>query len=322
MNNLRKEQIVKQLENHGLKNLKQLSDDELVTLFKQTTINWTNKITSINHKEKIIKNEDSTLLISTIQNINNINDIYKAVNNLIDQYTYSDIKEAIINNLKSSIFDTAITILDIKHTQYLENIVEKIENKIKIMPIEEMYFFTNFIESNRDNIEFLKSILKMLSNDKILNSIKYITNAKKYIITNFMPQDLESNYKQYYNNSKEKQDLIKKLKDMNASYTRKQLDNMTRNDLVDIIKSIKQRELDEKKDKEDFEKYSFLLKQALYKDDNDTFNALIIQILEDVSVDCLAQIRGYFKTQDPLFENKFKKAQIEWQELKINNRYK
>ena len=131
-----------------------------------------------------------------------------------------------------------------------------------------------------------------------------------------MPDDLEIEYKHFFAHSQDKQDLIARLKRISNAYSKKQLDDMTKEDLIDILTSIKQKEIDEKKDKEDYEKYLALFKKALYEDDNTTFNTLVMKVLEDVSIDCLNSLKSVLKNEDPLFDSKFQAAQKEWHKFK------
>lgn len=310
--------LIKQLEKYNKSNLKSLNDDELEELFKQTTLEWTKNFIAYNSEDsRIIKTINLDELEQNVnKEISNTNNLYDAFYTLLQKYPYDSIRDIIINNTSDSILEKSLFMLEVKYREYQEILLESIENRINLMPKEEAVSFIDFIETKRDDIELLKDILSQLQDTKTAISIDRITNAKKYIISNFLPQDLETNYKRFFTRSKDKQELIKRLREISNAYSKKQLDDMTKEDLIDILTSIKQKEVDEKKDKEDFEKYTNLFKKALYEDNNDAFNALVIQVVEDVSSECLYNIKVALKGEDPLFDSKFLAAQKEWNKFK------
>ncbi|RAX53195.1 hypothetical protein CCY99_06280 [Helicobacter sp. 16-1353] len=317
MNAERRDTIIKQLEQHNKTNIKSLNDDELEKLFKQTMAEWTRGFIAYNSKEKHIKNINLDEMEQDIKKeISNTENLYNVFYTLLQKYPYDSIRDIVINNISDNIIEKSLFMLEIKYREYQEILLDSIENRINFMPKEEAISFIDFIETKRDETGLLKDILSQLQDTKIALSIDRITNTKKYIISHFLPQDLESNYKRFFTSSKDKQELIARLREISNAYSKKELDDMTKEDLMDILTSIRQKEVDEKKDKEDFEKYINLFKKALYEDNNDVFNALVVQVIEDVSSECLYNLKVYLRNEDPLFENKFQAAQKEWNKFK------
>lgn len=313
----KRSRLISQLKNHGFSNIDKLNNEQLEAEFKKASIEWSKKFADYNLD---IKQTKITLDMadSTIKaKLKESQDFYSIFNALLVEYPFNVIYEVIVNTLEASQVQKALLILEIKYRQYQENIIERIKQKSNFMPKEEIASFMLFIENNRDEVELLKDILSQLNNDKIARNISQITNIKKYILSEFMPNDMEKNYKQFFNNSKDKQDLIARLRKISNAYSKKQLDDMTKEDLMDILNSIRQKELDDKKDKDDFEKYLAAFKLALYEDNTSNFDALVIQVLEDVSKDCLANLKAHLKNEDQLFESKFSMAQKEWNKIKM-----
>lgn len=313
----KRSRLINQLKNHGFSNLERLTNEQLEEEFKKASIEWSRNFVNYNLD---IKQSTATLELAPSAiavKLKETQDFYSAFNALLVEYPYQIISETIINTLQSALVQKALLILEIKYRQYQEIIIEQIKRKITFMPQEEIASFMLFIENNRDEVELLKDILSQLNNDKIAKNISQITNIKKYILSEFIPSDMEKNYKQFFNNSKDKQDLIARLRKISKAYSKKQLDDMTKEDLMDILNSIRQKELDDKKDKEDFEKYFAAFKLALYEDNTSNFDALVIQVLEDVSKDCLANLKAHLREEDNLFESKFSMAQKEWNKIKM-----
>lgn len=320
MTNEEREKLIKQLQNHGENNTKSLNNNELIELFKKTTMEWTKKFIKF-YMEDFSNNNQINFNLEEVEQemkdeILKSNDLYNSFYILLQKYPVEQIKDSIINNVQEVMIEKSLFILEIKYREYQEILIEIIENKLNLMPKEEAASFMNFIDAKRDDIRLLKNIANQLQNDKIAENINRITNTKKYIISNFLPKDLETNYKQFYRNSTDRQNLVLKLKKISNAYSKKQLDGMTKEDLMDILTSIKQKEYDEKKDKKDFDKYIELFKKALYEDDASTFHALVIQVIEDVNPECLNNIKKTLKERDALFESKFLSAQREWNKFK------
>lgn len=309
--------LLKQLENYDKKNLSHLSEEELKNIFneinKERVLNFVaynsgiknTKVANINEVEQKIKSE-----------IANSQNFYDTFYQLLQKHTFNSIYDIALNVVDSKLVEKILFILEIKYREYQEILLEEIASRMELMPAEEAAGFISFIEQKREDVEFLKNILLELKDSEIGTNINKITNIKKYIISNFMPEDLEDEYKDFFAHSDDKKELILRLKNISNAYSKKQLNDMTKEDLIDILASIKQKEIEEKKDKEDYDKYLALFKKALYEDDTFGFNAIVMQVLEDISQDCLKNLKLTLKNEDPLFESKFQSAQKEWQKFK------
>ncbi len=312
-----KELLLKQLENHGKKNLSHLDKNELQNMFDEINKEWISSVVAYSsgaRDAKIINVDDIEQSIK--EEVLHSKNLYDTFYHLLQKYSFDIIYDVVLNSVDSKVVEKTLFILDIKYREYQEILLEDIIKRMQLMPNEEAAGFIDFVENNREDVEFLKDILLQLQDSKIGSNINKITNIKKYIISNFMPDDLEIEYKHFFAHSQDKQDLIARLKRISNAYSKKQLDDMTKEDLIDILTSIKQKEIDEKKDKEDYEKYLALFKKALYEDDNTTFNTLVMKVLEDVSIDCLNSLKSVLKNEDPLFDSKFQAAQKEWHKFK------
>lgn len=314
----RRERLIEQLKNYGLSNIERLSDEQLLAEFRKAIIEWSENFVRYNLGTKEAKTPMEWVDSAILEKIKMADDFYEIFNDLLIKYPHSVIYEALLSALNAQKTQKALLILEIKYRQYQESLIEQIAQKITFMPEEERASFMLFIEKNRDEVELLKDILSQLKDDKISREIGQISNIKKYILSEFMAEDLEKNYKQFFNNSQDKQDLIARLRKISNAYSKQQLDDMTKEDLMDILTSIRQKELQDKKDREDFAKYVEAFKSALYEDNTSNFDALVIQVLEDVSKDCLANLRAKLRAEDALFESKFAMAQKEWNRIKAH----
>lgn len=317
-----RKRLILQLKNHGVTDADKLSSDELQVKFRDITRNWSKKFVNFNLGIKQEKSdEDIEIADGAIKKkIKESDDFYATFSELLWQYSYATIHEVVANALPAHTIEKALLVLDIKYRQYQEIIIEKIATKIAtFMPQEECATFMLFIENNRNDVELLKDILTQLNDDKVANNISKITNTKKYIISEFMPRDMEKNYKQFFNNAKDKQELVRRLRGISSAYSKKQLDDMTKEDLIDILNSIRQKEMSDKKDAEDFKKYLEAFQLAIYEDDDNRFDALVIRVLEDVSNECLNKLKIRLREIDSLFDNKFGLAQKEWNKIKTHS---
>lgn len=314
----RRERLIAQLKNYGLNNIERLSDEQLEAEFRKAIIEWSENFVRYNLGTKEAKTPLEWVDSAILEKIKMADDFYEIFNDLLIKYPHTVIYDALLSTLNAQKTQKALLILEIKYRQYQESLIEQIAQKITFMPEEERASFMLFIEKNRDEVELLKDILSQLKDDKISREIGQISNIKKYILSEFMAEDLEKNYKQFFNNSQDKQDLIARLRKISNAYSKQQLDDMTKEDLMDILTSIRQKELQDKKDREDFAKYVEAFKSALYEDNASNFDALVIQVLEDVSKDCLANLRAKLRAEDALFESKFAMAQKEWNRIKAH----
>lgn len=311
MTHLNRTQIIQQLKNHGIDNTSSLSQDELHKLYESAVTAFISNMISFNTNNSIITLDTSKISIA-LHEVSSIDELYMVFEKLLLSYYYSEIKECLLVELKPSLVDYALTVLDIKNNQLQEIIIEEIMQKISFMPQEERYSYMEFLNNNRVNVRLLKNILHNLNDSAFRTSLGMIVNMKKYILSNYMHNDLEKNYKPYYNRSKEKQELIDVLKTIDSAYSKSEIDAMSIDELRDLIDSFREQERYNQKDKDDFIKYSQSLQQALYSDNDDLFNAIVVQVLEDVSKECLDKIKLFLSTKDPLFNAKFALAQNEW----------
>lgn len=314
----RRERLIAQLKDYGLSNIERLSDEQLEAEFRKVSVEWSENFVRYNLGMREAQTKVEWVDSAILEMIKRADNFYEIFNDLLIKYPFSVIYEALLSTLNAQKAQKALLILEIKYRQYQENLIQQIAQKITFMPEEERATFMLFIEKNRDEVELLKDILSQLNDDKISREIGQISNIKKYILSEFMAEDLEKNYKQFFNNSQDKQDLIARLRKISNAYSKQQLDDMTKEDLMDILTSIRQKELQDKKDREDFEKYVAAFKSALYEDNMSNFDALVIQVLEDVSKDCLANLKAKLRAEDALFESKFAMAQKEWNRIKAH----
>lgn len=314
----RRERLIAQLKDYGLNNIERLSDEQLEAEFRKVSVEWSENFVRYNLGMREAQTKVEWVDSAILEMIKRADNFYEIFNDLLIKYPFSVIYEALLSTLNAQKAQKALLILEIKYRQYQENLIQQIAQKITFMPEEERATFMLFIEKNRDEVELLKDILSQLNDDKISREIGQISNIKKYILSEFMTEDLEKNYKQFFNNSQDKQDLIARLRKISNAYSKQQLDDMTKEDLMDILTSIRQKELQDKKDREDFEKYVAAFKSALYEDNMSNFDALVIQVLEDVSKDCLANLKAKLRAEDALFESKFAMAQKEWNRIKAH----
>lgn len=314
----RRERLIAQLKDYGLNNIERLSDEQLEAEFRKVSVEWSENFVRYNLGMREAQTKVEWVDSAILEMIKRADNFYEIFNDLLIKYPFSVIYEALLSTLNAQKAQKALLILEIKYRQYQENLIQQIAQKITFMPEEERATFMLFIEKNRDEVELLKDILSQLNDDKISREIGQISNIKKYILSEFMAEDLEKNYKQFFNNSQDKQDLIARLRKISNAYSKQQLDDMTKEDLMDILTSIRQKELQDKKDREDFEKYVAAFKSALYEDNMSNFDALVIQVLEDVSKDCLANLKAKLRAEDALFESKFAMAQKEWNRIKAH----
>lgn len=316
----KREILIQQLKNHGASGIETLSTQDLQIKFNEVFGEFVRKMVAFSTDEKEGIKEDLAQVDGKIKDVlketQNIGDYYAIFEDLLKRFSFQSISDVALNSIPPHLNESAMFILEIKYRQFQEEIIELIEAKIDFMPKEEKAQFMNFIEKNRDEMDLLKTILHQLENTHIAQKINAISNLKKYILSNFLPKDLEKNYRYFFNASSQKQELIARLREISGAYSKEQLDDMTKEDLIEILNSIRQKELDDKKDREDFEKYFDLFKRALYDDDSSEFNSLVIQVLECVSADCLANLKAKLKAQDALFEGKFQAAQKEWKNIK------
>lgn len=314
----KRERLIAQLKDYGLNNIERLSDEQLEAEFRKVSVEWSENFVRYNLGMREAQTKVEWVDSAILEMIKRADNFYEIFNDLLIKYPFSVIYEALLSTLNAQKAQKALLILEIKYRQYQENLIQQIAQKITFMPEEERATFMLFIEKNRDEVELLKDILSQLNDDKISREIGQISNIKKYILSEFMAEDLEKNYKQFFNNSQDKQDLIARLRKISNAYSKQQLDDMTKEDLMDILTSIRQKELQDKKDREDFEKYVAAFKSALYEDNMSNFDALVIQVLEDVSKDCLANLKAKLRAEDALFESKFAMAQKEWNRIKAH----
>lgn len=315
-----RENLIAQLSLHNYNGASALSDEKLLETFREISRAWVESVVAYNTNTKIVKNFAFDEIEERVKaELTDSKNLYDSLLNLLRQYSFEGVKDAIINNssnINNNALEKMLFMLEIKYREYQEIVLEDIERKIDFMPREEAAGFMSFIETKRDDVELLKGILAQLQDAEISASISKITNIKKYILSNFLPQDLESNYKSFFVQSQDRQELIARLREISNAYSQKQLNDMTKEDLVDILTSFRQKELDEKKDAEDYEKYLDLFKKALYEDDNDVFSALVVRVVEDVSIECLQKLKETLRAEDELFDNKFQAAQKEWNKFK------
>ncbi|PAF42224.1 hypothetical protein [Helicobacter sp. 11S03491-1] len=302
------------LQNHGYTQdeLKHLDNKKIFALYKDESIK------GIYEFEGIL-NQDTSSAIENFKNYNvdeqlkdkiqkdsrDISKIYDLINEYIDEYTYDEFLEIFKTQFSNIAMNKIEKILRIKYRQFQEIWLEKLELRFQHLPVEERIPLMKYYEKNRDNIQKLKYVYHHSENPTYIHDIQRVSEIKLNIIKTFMPELMEENYKDYYDETPEKIALVDEVLKLTSSYSKQYLKDLNIAKLKFLQNEVIEQNKKDIHDKKVFQKYTKALEDSINTMDDDEFGKICLNAITELNSDQIQKIINYLSNKNKLFLNKF-----------------
>lgn len=311
-------EVISQLVKHGhnKEELEVLSMQDLSKLFKNET---KNKILGymdfVKDDQVDIVNEDSSDYISReIAGIYNCivgdeiyySKLYDILENIFEEYGLNETIELVLSQVKDRHYRQITRIVEVAFRAYQESLLDRLEELCKHYPAEEKYEQLNLYSKKREDVAFLKRVIKKMEEENSRLQLSKIAQLKFEIIRDYFPDSLYENYEDYYENDEEKNEIIERIMELTNAYKRPALKTKK----LQVLKHM-ERVLLEDKEREKEER--ILIKQFTNKigdimngDDEYAFSAVIKEALDALDERDVKKIVSNFDlASNPIFLQRF-----------------
>lgn len=245
----------------------------------------------------------------TMEFINAINGdsirIYEA-DDFVSLYTPHEIAELLVLQEGQK---TKLALIEkmarIKMCELQEFWLEKIEQKLEELPEEESYNLMHYYNMHKEDFKMLKNVYTQLSNPEYMERIKNIANNKINLIKQYMPDEMENNYRDFFNHSQVKLDLISKILEFSKSDDKQYLLTLSINELNEFYNKLQAKSEQEESEEIKVKEYMKLIRDALYSPDNQVFIDACLQAAQDLSYQSFQDLIIDLSKRQKTFRNRF-----------------
>ncbi len=269
-----------QLEKMDAQEITQLFEDQ--TRQNQAHYNqlMQEKIASNQNTNQPSENRDLTMEFLNAINGDNIR-IYEA-DDFVSVYTPHEIAELLVLQGQK----TKITLIEkmarVKIRELQEFWLDRIEQKLGEIPKEEGYNLMHYYTRCKEDFKMLKNVYTQLSNPEYIEKIKHIANVKIDLIKQYMPDEMERSYRDFFNHSEVKLDLVSKILELDKGNDKQYLLTLSIDELNEFYEKLQIKNKQEESEEIKVNEYMKLIKDALYNPDNQVFIDVCLQAAQDL----------------------------------------
>ncbi|RDU53673.1 hypothetical protein CQA49_06335 [Helicobacter sp. MIT 00-7814] len=315
------------LQSHGYtpEQLQALPTSEIKKAYEKITKQFLSAFLQNNSENKTNKISSSFLDSDEINTYKQklkscVKDVVALLQVLMEGYEKFDVVE--VNDMLAIVAknQSAHKMQRISHIAYhllQEKLLSQIESYLKELPKQEFKMLKEHYERQREDLNALHKTIEKLADPLTKEQILSMARTKLFVMKEFMPELLNDTYKDYYNNTPEKLELVSKLMALTGLYTKEYLKETPLPKLQEMYDEILEYNRQEEQDKKMFLKYSSALQESIYSNDDEAFNEVCSRAVTHLSNKQLAMLVDYMSGQNPFFLSKFESVMNEYKK-KLN----
>ncbi|PAF49003.1 hypothetical protein BKH43_07490 [Helicobacter sp. 13S00401-1] len=246
-------------------------------------------------------------LQSDLASVKTVSDLYGIIYKHLKFYSPSDLASFIHEVNLPITSKQIIRIISLMHAMLQDELLDSINLELKDLPKEEEETLMHHYEGIRDDVMALESAYHKLSSKRTLEYVKQLTTMKLDIMQHYLPNEMEEEYKPYYDNTKEKKEVINKILQISKIYSKAQLFDMNIKQLVDIKNTIVEQNRLTEKQRKNYKKYIEIFEDTANLSE-EVFNENVRNALELLTNEQLSELLLYFNTRNHFILNKLNTA--------------
>lgn len=234
---------------------------------------------------------------------------YSILGNALDHISYDLISKSLeFILIKHSSYIKAQRILNIKFREMQEVLLYKIYNLLGHLAKEERARLINYYEKSRDNIPYLQSIIANLSEGDKIESLQDTINLKLDLMHTYHPEQIQEDYKAYYDSSPEKADLLEKIQEEVRNIDMRAIKQLSIDGLKDIYELICEQRRLEEEDRRLFASYKKQIADVTRMGLDENFIPICFKSIENIGVEKTRQIVTELSEKNPALLTQFNKS--------------
>ncbi|RDU73650.1 hypothetical protein CQA66_00185 [Helicobacter aurati] len=298
--------IKEYLKFHGVENVLDLEFEELKEKYEQVVRDGVSYYRDILYSDDV----DAEILdigkkdtVEALKKIENTEELYSKLHEFLYRYVPTDLI-ALMSELKMPVsYNRLRKIVAIVHAMVQDEILDTIKFDLHTFPQQERETLIAYYENQRDDIMMLQKLHAKYKSMGMLEYLRDTAETKLVIMQTFLPRDLESEYKPFYDNSKEKQTLISKILEISGIYTKQELFNMQIAQLQVTYQEIMEQVLQKEREQKLMKKYIEIFEDSAGITEYD-FKLHCHEMQANLPSEIINEVINHFMTRNHFIANK------------------
>lgn len=304
------------LQNHEI-DIEDKSEEEILKLYKdcniQEVMEFQKDVFDNGYLDKAKEVpemlEVANMIKESIKRVgDNVSRLYGVMDQYMEKYPYEELKFLILSGVKKIPLVVVDLVTKIKAYQYQEIWLEKIADNLDVLPAEEKSVLMDRYQNLRDNLAALFKVYQKSFREEEVLKMQKIAQSKLELLKNFSPQLLETNYSAYYNEGKEKLDLIHEILSYTQIYSRSFLKNRTMKQLMEFKEEILKHKAEKTQSKKLVFEHIQALEESMTETDDSTFDAACMSAINELNNIELQKVIQYLGSKNRFFINRFEEV--------------
>lgn len=291
---------------HGIDNVLDMEYDELKEQYEKVVREGVSYYFDILHGNDVdmeISSIDRKDTIEALKQVENTDELYEKLHDFLHTYNHTDLI-ALIVELKMPIsYNRLRKIVYIVYSRVQDEVLDNIKMDLHTFPQQERETLIAYYETRRDDIMMLQSLHAKYKSLGMLEYLRGIAETKLLIMQTFLPKDLETEYKPFYDNGKEKQTLVSKILKISGIYSKQELFDMQIMELQGIYNEIVEQISQKERENKLIRKYIEIFEDSAGITE-DEFKAYCHEMRENLSAEAISEVIGHFTTRNHFISNK------------------
>lgn len=295
---------------HGIKNVADLNYEEMEEEYKRLVKE------GLTYYYDLLKEQDSNSeilepkkqdVVQVLKQIETIDELYATMYEFLHTHSPTDLI-AFMAEFKMPVpYSRLQRIIAIIHARVQDEILDSIKNDLASLPAQERETLLAYYEGMRDDVIALEKLRNNYKSIGTLNYLRATAETKLNIMQNFASKDLETEYKPFYDNSKEKRTLIAKILKISGIYTKAELFQMKIAELEAIYQEIAQQIMEKEREHKMMRKYIEIFEDSAGMSESE-FKAYCIEMYENGSEEFVNEVISHFSSRNHFIANKINNA--------------
>lgn len=312
---LNRDVLVDFLKRHGydISKLESMETKEIEQAYEEVTKKLVGSYFHLTNDDKSIKTNSTLLDTGELtefkqklkESVGNIVNLIECLQDGYRKFDYTELNDLLAIALKEMPMHKMQKISHIAYRSFQEILLSEIANTLKDLPREEFKVLEGFYEKRRNDTQFLYQTIDKLKDPATHQQILTMARAKLMILKDFMPSSLYDVYRDYYNNTPQKLELISKVMALTGLYSKEYLKEMPIEELEALHQEILKHNEQEEQDRKMFLRYSQAIQESVDNNDDEGFNDVCSRAVTHLTPKQLSMLVEYMNGQNPFFLSKF-----------------
>ncbi|MDL0082002.1 hypothetical protein NYG90_04840 [Helicobacter sp. XJK30-2] len=280
--------MLQYLKNKGYKQdeLSAMSDERILKLYQDIArefILQAQDVLETSPEHENLRKKSTTIMPETIALIGrDLCKLYEEIDNYIDLYSVRELANLLLSALPGVKLAKVEKMVRIKIRELQEIWLLELKDNLSSLPEEERDTLMEYYLARKDDLPMLRDIYQKSKDPAYLDEICDLAHIKLSMIKEYMPDELESNYKSFYDHSPEKLSVIQSILALTAAYSKGALLGMSIKELQEMLEELQEKEQEQAEQKALVDRYFERFKAALHDPDDQHFTNVCLDAASEL----------------------------------------